>query len=149
MGHGGGVLEQAFHAAEGFGEAEQFRRLAERLGLLGGLEQYGDHAAEAGHLLFRHLVARVCFESRVTHAGNLRLGVEVFGHGFGVVAVAVHAHGEGFEAAAGEVGVERGWVGADPAEEEAELFLEAVDAVVAAADDAADDVGVAADVFRR
>ena len=70
MGHACGVLHQAFHPTEGFGQAEQLGGQAEGFRLLFGVEDCRDHAAEAFHLACGNLVARVCCKPWVTHPGH-------------------------------------------------------------------------------
>ena len=54
MGHDGGVLDQAFYAAEALGEGEKMRVLQETASAIQiGIKVDRDHAAERFHLAFR------------------------------------------------------------------------------------------------
>ena len=144
MGHGGRVLDERLHTTEGLRQADEAGVEAEDARGLLGVEAHGDHAAEALHLPLGHLVARVRLESRVEDGGDLVGAVEVGGDGLGVVAVALHAHGESLDAAGGEVGVEGRGDGADAALEPQELLVELGGV---GHHEAADDVGVPAEVL--
>ena len=90
-------------------------------------------------------VARVVGQLRVEHALDRRVADEQVDHGPGVGAVAVHAHGQRLQAPQHEVAVERRGHRARGVLGEAEPLGQLV---VVHGDEAADDVGVAAEVLR-
>ena len=91
-------------------------------------------------------VAGVVGELRVEHPVDRGVADEEVDDGAGVRAVALHAHGQRLQAAQHEVAVERGRDGAGGVLGEAEALGQLV---VVERDEAADDVGVAAEVLRR
>ena len=70
------------------------------------MEAHGHHRAIALHLLGGSLVPRVICQARVKHGFNLRAILEILRDFFCVIAVAVHAHRESFDATSGQVSIE-------------------------------------------
>ena len=105
-----------------------------------------DHAPEAAHLPPGHGVARIALEARVEDLGDGRRRREQRRDALRVVAVALHAHRERLQAAQREEAVERR---RNPAERVLEEAQPLAHRAIARADEAADDVGVAADVLGR
>ena len=144
--HPRGVLDQALDAAEALGECPHLRAPDEVDGLLLGLDEERDHAAEVAHLPGGELVARVAREAGVEDALDPRVRLEELDHGMRVLAVALHPHGEGLHPAQHEPRVERPRDRAERLLQEAEALR---DRRVVRAREAADDVRVAAEVLRR
>ena len=88
------VLDQALDAAERLGEREDLRPGDERDGLLLGLDEERDHAAEVAHLARGDLVAGVVGEAGVEHALDRRVPLEERDDGARVLAVLAHPDGE-------------------------------------------------------
>ncbi len=146
MRHDGGMIHQAFHATERFGQGEQFGLFAETLGCVeAALEDDGDDAAEAGHLAFRERMLRVRGKAGVNDLFDRRVGFQPLRKRQGVFAVRTHAQREGLEAAQGEEAVERALDAADGVLQERHLLGEL--GVVANDRDAADHVRVAVEIL--
>src|SRR6266699_2819849 len=79
MGHQRRMLDEAFDAAEAFGQGEQAAALEETLGLVeADIELGGDHAAEAAHLPFREPVLGMAREARIEDPAHLWMALEPF-----------------------------------------------------------------------
>src|SRR5437764_9827891 len=77
MGHKRGMIDQAFHAAQAFGEREQVRALEESSRAFEICFQNDrDHSAETAHLGTGEIVLRMRFQSWVTDRLHLRLFFE-------------------------------------------------------------------------
>ena len=146
--HPGRVLDQALDAAERLGEQEELRPRRERDRLLLGLDEERDHAAEVAHLPARDLVAGMAGQAGVEHAldrRRARRGTPAIARG--VLAVLAHPERERLQPAQDEPAVERARAprratsaGSGAARRAPASFVR---------DDAADHVGVAAEVLRR
>ena len=146
VGHGARMLDQGFHAAQGFGQGEHFGGSGELLGRFEtGGDLDGDHAAEtAVHLACRDVVARVGFEAWIPYTFHFGAGFEPLGHFHGVAAVLLDAQVEGFEASDVKPGVERGGHCAGGVLQEGDLLA---GLLIVDHHGTADHVGVAADVL--
>ena len=110
-----GVLDQALDGAERFGEREDLGRVGDPHGRLRCRRRVTvkrHHPAEVAHLLRGGGVTGVVGELRVQHALDGGVTDEQVDDRPGVLAVAVHPHGERLHAAQHEVAVERGGDGA-------------------------------------
>ena len=63
------------------------------------METHRDHPSEASHLACGNLVARVAVEPGVKHLFDQRGLLELVGDSLGIIAVALHAHTQGLDAA--------------------------------------------------
>ena len=140
------MLDQALDTAEALGQDPHLRAGDEVDGLLLGLDEERDHAAEVAHLARCDRVSGVVREPRVEHVGHARVILEERDHGAGVLAVLTHPDGERLEATQHEPGIERAGDGAERLLQEPEPFR---DRGVVRGDESADHVGVAAEVLRR
>lgn len=146
MRHDGGMVDQAFHAAERFGQGEQFGLLAETLGRVeAALEHDRDDAAEAGHLALGQCVLRVRGQAGVDHLLDRGVGFQPLRQRQRVLAMRAHAQRQGLEAAQREEAVERALHAADGVLQEGQLLSQL--GVVADHRDAADHVRVAVEVL--
>ena len=146
MRHPRRVLDQALDAAERLGELEELRPPDELDGLLLGLGEERDHPAEVAHLPLRDLVAGVRREAGVEHPLDPGLLVEPAPRSRARSRSALHPHGERLDPAQHEPGVER--ARARRRATSAGSRGARRSSVVRAAE-AADDVGVAAEVLGR
>ena len=140
------MLDQALDAAEALGERPDPRAGDEVDRLLLRLDEERDHAAEVAHLARGDLVARMVGQARVEHLDHARVLLEEGDDGARVLAVLPHPDGERLQAAEHEPRVERARHGAERLLQEAEALG---DRGVVRAGEAADDVGVPAEVLRR
>ncbi len=146
MRHPGGLLDQALDSTEALRQLPDLRATDQCDGLLLARDQERDHAAEVAHLRRGELVARMGRQTGVEHLLDARLALEVRGDSDRVLAVLLHADGERLQPAQDEPAVERAGDGAERLLEEREALR---DRVVVRREEAADDVGVAAEVLRR
>ena len=85
MSHDARVFDEAFDAAEGFGEGEKFDALEHRLGRIEpAFQENGDHAAESVHLALGDRVAGMGFEARIGDARDRRMRLQPFAERHGV-----------------------------------------------------------------
>jgi hypothetical protein len=144
VGHRAGVLDQRLDAAQALGEGEQLGAGAEVERGLTILQTHRDHPAEPAHLPGRDLVPRMPGEPWVEHGLDRRMRRQEVDDRLGVVAVLVHADREGLGPAHRQVGVERSGHAARAVLQEREGGVELG---VVGHQDAADDIGVSADVL--
>ena len=115
-------------------------------GLLGAAGEEGDHPAEVAHLTRGDLVARVAGKAGVEDALRRRVLRQEGRDRVRVLAVAVHADGQRLHPAEHEPAVERAGDGAERLLQELQALG---DGRVVGRGEAADHVGVAAQVLRR
>ena len=143
--HPGRVLDQRLDAAERLAQREQPGPPAhlDRRRLSAGVPER-HHAAEAPHLLRRHLVAGMIGQPRIVDPRDPGVVRQHRRHLRAVVAVPVHPDGQGLDSAQGQPGVERAAGRADSVLQEGQPVGQ-----VGVGDDerAADHVGVAAQVL--
>ena len=107
MGHDGGMLDQAFYAAQAFGQGKQLRALQETAALLQpALQNSGHHAAKTIHLTHGQLMLRVAWQARIVNRFHILMSFQKCGDGQGIFAVTLHAQGQGFQAPHGQKGIE-------------------------------------------
>ncbi len=139
------MFDQAFDAAQGFGQRKQVAALQHAARFLqAALDLDADNAAEAVHLALGQRVLRVALEAGVDHAFDGRVLFQPLGKFQRVRAMGLHAQVQGFQAAHGEEGIERAGDGTDRVLQEGQAFGQFIGA---GDDDAADNVGVAIDVL--
>jgi hypothetical protein len=147
MRHGRRVLDEGLDPAQRLGEREQLRGLDEHAGrALAAGEADGDHAAEAGHLGLRDLVARVRGQPRVDDLRDQVAGLERRADGERVLLVPVHAHRQGLQTARDEPTVEGREARADRVDEVVDRLRVCL---VREDDRPADDVRVPAEELRQ
>ena len=98
VGHHAGVLDQGLDGTERFGEREHLRRGGEPhcgIGAAGDSERH--HSTEVLHLPRSGVVPGMIGQARVEHVGDLVVALQELDDGTGVLAVAVHPHGERLE----------------------------------------------------
>ena len=118
----GGVGDQGFGAAQAFGEHGHLHaceHVARRFGRVGA---EGDHAAEAGALAQAEVVAGVVGQAGIVHVSHVRGRAQPAGQGERVALVALHAQGQGLQAARDQPGVEARKGGAGGHRKIAQLF---------------------------
>ena len=144
--HGDGHLDEALDAAQALGQRPDLRPRDELVGLLRARGEEGDHAAEVPHLARGDLVAWVAGEAGVEDLLHGRVLRQEGRDRARVLAVAVHADCQRPHPAEHEPAVER-------ARDGAEGLLQELQALghgrVVGRGEAADHVGVAAQVLRR
>src|SRR6476469_7369027 len=140
------MVAEAFHPTERLGEREQLGALAEATG---GSETSLDpdryDAAEAVHLARGQRVLRMRRQTRMDDLVDRRMRREEFGQRLCIFAMRAHAQVQRLQSAQREEAVERALDRADRVLQESELLGQL--RVVADDDHAADDVGMAIEVF--
>ena len=102
VGHDGGVFDEAFHAAEGFGEGEQVAAFEHAAGFAQATFDFdGDDAAEAVHLALRQRMLRMALEAGIDDAFDLRVLFQPLGQFQRAGTMLAHAQVQGFHAAQG------------------------------------------------
>ena len=100
VGHRRRVLDEALDGTERFGEREDLGRGGDtHRGIPSRGEREGNHPAEVAHLLGRGGVAGMVGELRVEHPLDGAMAGQQVDDGAGVLAVAVHPHGQRLHAA--------------------------------------------------
>lgn len=90
--HDAWVLDEAFNAAKGLGEREEFDPFQHRFRRIEpAFEEDGDHAAKGVHLSARHLMVRMALETRIVDARYGRMRLKPFGESERVRGVAFNA----------------------------------------------------------
>ena len=95
------MLDERFHPAQRFCQADKPRIEADLLGMLRAVEAHGHHATEATHLLCRQFMPWVLLEPRVEHLLDLGSRLQEFRYSLRIRAVAVHAHRQRLNTAGG------------------------------------------------
>src|SRR5450830_1281004 len=108
MRHQGRVFDQAFHAAQAFGQGKHFAAFQEaaRASQV-GIEVDRDDAAEAIHLALGQRMLRMRFQAWIKHLAHFFLLFQPLRQRQSALAVALHADGQGFYAAQSQEAVER------------------------------------------
>jgi SufS family cysteine desulfurase len=149
VGHDRRMLDQTLDAAQALRQGEEFTAVQEalRAGQIG--RQFdGDHAAEATHLSLCQRMLRMRGEAGVADPPDFWLHFQPGGEFLRILAVSLHAHVEGFDAAQRKVAVERAGNGTDGVVQELESFeMFGVAFVAADHGDAADHVRVAVEIL--
>ncbi len=148
MGHQRGQLDQAFDAAQAFGQGEQARaagHLARSVNAALDLER--QHAAEAAdHLATSQFVLRMAFQARVVDVFHARVVFQEATHLQRVGGVLAHAHRQGLESAQHQPTVERPGHSTDRVLQKLQAIVEVI---VGRDQRATDDVRMSAHVFGR
>src|SRR5688572_9110085 len=98
--HDGGLLDEAFHAAQRRRDVRDGARIHDpRGGIEVPTDLEGDDAPEAPHLLARDVVLGVRGQPRVVDGGDARMPREELRHRLRVRVLALHAQREGLEPA--------------------------------------------------
>src|SRR5262245_38974275 len=142
------MFDQAFHPAEAGGAGEDFHlvRQSERRGAI-ALQFEGEHSSERNHLPPRERVLRMGEEPGIMHSGDARMSFKKNGDASCILAVSPHPAGKSLHSAVDQPAVEWRRHGSANRLHLADALEEF--ALGAGDDGAAEDIAMAAEIFRR